>query len=547
MPCFIPSKRLRQCLCLLLLTLAISIGGGCLRAIAQTPEPTAIPTPDKAVVAVDGTALFQVSGSGEYTAKERADLINLQLKDAVVSPAAIAVNVEERNQLPTLLLNDRYLLTVTAKDTDPGISPPEQATLWAQELEAKIQAAQAERRPEYLKWAALQAGVVLLGVGVLHWFLGWLRQRGLRRLSQSLQEAAAIDSAELSPTSTSTRYLAQFLKILLAVVRAGLWGVAVLYVTNLFPLTRLWSYQVKNAIAATFTSPLLPLGPNAYSLIDLLLLAFFLVGVVITAGIVTDLLRSRLLTLAGISRGVQEVIAILIKYSFITIGVLVLLQIWGLDLSSLTIVASALGVGVGFGLQDIAKNFGSGLVLVFERPIQVGDFIEIGASMGTVEKIGARSTQIRTLDHVTIIVPNSRFLGEEVINWSHGNPISRLHIPVGVAYSADPKLVKTILRDAAQSHPDVLQEPPPQVLFKGFGDSALNFDLLVWTMVPHRQFLLTSDLYFKIFERLQAQAIEIPFPQRDLHLRSGALALSPETESLLTNLSKLDAPNQAQR
>ncbi len=515
----------------------MSFGGGLLAAIAQTPDVSASPPPDKAVVAIDGTSLFRVNASGDYSAKERAELINLQLKNAVATPMEINVKVEERNQLPTLLLNDRYLLTVTAKDTDPGLTPNEQAAIWEQQLEAKIQAAQAERQPEYLKWAALQTGLVLLGVGLVHWFLGWLRQRGLHRLRQSLNEAAAFDAAEPTPMNASARYLARFLKLLLTLVRVGLWCAAVLYVTNLFPLTRLWSYQVKSAIAATFTSPILPLGPNSYSLVDLLLLAVFLVGVVIAAGVVTDVLRSRLLTLAGISRGVQEVIAILIKYSFITIGVLVMLQIWGLDLSSLTILASALGVGVGFGLQDIAKNFGSGLVLVFERPIQVGDFIQIGSSMGTVEKIGARSTQIRTLDHVTIIVPNSRFLGEEVINWSHGNPISRLHIPVGVAYSADPTVVRTVLRDAAQTHPDVLQEPPPQVLFKGFGDSALNFDLLVWTMLPHRQFVLQSDLYFKIFECLQAQSIGIPFPQRDLHVRSGTLALSPAAEAVLAHLA----------
>ena len=239
---------------------------------------------------------------------------------------------------------------------------------------------------------------------------------------------------------------------------------------------------------------------------------------------------------AGINRGAQEAIAILAKYGLIFIGTLVLLQIWGLDISSLAIVASALGVGIGLGLQDIAKNFGSGIVLVFERPIQVGDFVEVGDYKGTVERIGARSTEIRTLDRVSIIVPNSRFLENEVINWSHRNPISRLHLPVGVAYGCDAKAVEGALLEAASSHASVLKSPPPQVLFKSFGDSSLNFELLVWTKEPERQFLLTSDLYYKIYEVLGQRQIEIPFPQRDLHLRSGTLGLSPQVESALIQM-----------
>jgi potassium-dependent mechanosensitive channel len=277
------------------------------------------------------------------------------------------------------------------------------------------------------------------------------------------------------------------------------------------------------------------LGRQAYSIIDLLILGALLFSIITMAGVLTNLLRSRVLQRAGINRGLQEVIAMLTKYSVVTIATIILLQIWGLDLSSLAILASALGVGIGFGLQDIAKNFGSGLVLVFERPIQVGDFVEVGEFKGTVEQIAARSTEIRTLDHVSIIVPNSRFLEKEVINWSHRNPVSRLHIPVGVAYQADPQTVQTALLEAAQNHPDVLPSPPPTVLFQGFGDSALNFELLVWTSTPNRQFLLRSDLNFLIFETLKRWHIEIPFPQRDLHLRS--LQVAPELRETLSQIS----------
>jgi small-conductance mechanosensitive channel len=175
---------------------------------------------------------------------------------------------------------------------------------------------------------------------------------------------------------------------------------------------------------------------------------------------------------------------------------------------------------------------------LFERPIQVGDFIEVGDLHGTVERIGARSTEIRTLDRVSIIVPNSRFLDSEVINWSHDNPLSRLHLPVGVAYGSDPHQIRSLLLETAAGHPKVLSSPPPQVFFKGFGDSALDFELLVWTAEPNKQFLLKSDLYFRLYEAFSQHQIEIPFPQQDLHLRSGRLELSPQLELAMLGLAE---------
>ncbi|MEP0960158.1 mechanosensitive ion channel domain-containing protein [Microcoleus sp. FACHB-1515] len=485
-------------------------------AIAQPTNP-----PADATITLDGQALFEVSSSGQYSAQDRASLINLQLIDAVRSPRPPSVRVEQRNDSPTLLLNDRYLLTVTEADAMPGRTPDEQAAVWAQRLQDALQQAQSQRSPTYLREMTRFAIGIGLGVMLLHWLLGAMQRRVLRSLQRRFSTPVDIQA------ESSSRPLEDLLKLLVTIARVGLWTIATLYITNLFPVTRAWSYQVTDALKSSFTSPIVSLGRNAYSVTDLLLLAGLIAGLVALAGTITNLLRSRVLHLAGLSRGGQEVIAILTKYGLITIGTLIVLQIWGLDISSLTILASALGVGIGFGFQDIAKNFGSGLVLILERPIQVGDFVEIGNSKGTVERIGGRSTEIRTLDHVSIIVPNSRFLEEEVINWSHRNPISRLHLPVGVAYSADPQAVRAVLLEAAQSHAEVLQNPAPQVFFLGFGESALNFDLLVWTRKPSRQFILKSDLYFRIFELLQEREIKIPFPQRDLHLRSGTLSLSP--------------------
>lgn len=507
-------KMWAVCLCCLCLLLSIN------PAIAQS-------APSRATVALDGQPLFEIGDSGPYTAADRANAINLQLKEAVKSSDSLKVKIEQRDRLPTLFLDGRYLLTVTTTDAIADSTPTEQATIWAQEIQDAVERAQAERSPEYLQKTALQVvGILCLGI-LIHWLLGWLQ----RQIAQSLQRKLISTSDEILDNQPA-RPIESFLKLLLAIARTLLWSIALLYITNVFPLTRYWSYQITNILISSLTSPILSLGKNSYSVTQLLILAGLVAGLIVLAGTMTNILRSRVLSLAGISRGGQEVIATIAKYSTIAIGTLVLLQVWGLDISSLTILASALGVGIGFGLQDIAKNFGSGLVLVLERPIKVGDFIEVGKFKGTVERIGGRSTEILTLDRVSIVVPNSRFLAEEVINWTHGNPVSRLHVPVGVSYNAEPRQVETILLQAARSHTQVLDEPPPQVLFKGFGDSSIDFDLLVWTPLPHQQFVLTSDLYFRIFALLKEHNIEIPFPQRDLHLRSGNFLPSPPPEQI---------------
>ncbi|BAZ39558.1 MscS mechanosensitive ion channel family protein [Calothrix sp. NIES-4101] len=485
-------------------------------------------------VVVDGYQIFQVSESGQFTAQERAKLINFQLREVVKSDKDIQVKIEERNQSPTILLGDRYLLTVTEKDALPGSTTNEQASLWAKQIQEALAQSQSERSFQYLRNTSILTASILVGAFAISWLLGLFRKRISRIVQIKLNDAhAQILNADLP------KGLALLFDFMLLFARAGIWAGTLIYITNLFPYTRQWSYQISYVLTSSFTSKFITLGNNSYSLINLLILVILLFALIIFAGTITNILRSRVLQqIAGINRGAQEAIAILTKYSLIVVGSIVLLQIWGLDLSSVTILASAFGIGIGFGFQDIAKNFGSGLILVLERPIQVSDFIEVGNLYGTVERISARSTEIRTLDHISIIVPNSRFLETEVINWSHRNPISRLHLPVGVSYDTEPDLVKEALLDATKDQLSVLDTPPPQVLFKGFGDSALNFELLVWTAEPHKQFLIKSNLYFAIYESLRKRNIEIPFPQHDLHLRSGNLKLSPQVEKALLRLSE---------
>lgn len=498
--------------------------------IAENPGEA---TPEKAPIVIDGQQIFEIGGLGQTSAKERAQEINNRLREAVRSEGKIEVTVPENSQNPQILWNNQQLLTVTPSDTEDRNNPQTQAQIWGTQIQASLVNSQSQRSLGYLRNMSIVSIGILILAFALSWLLGFLRARFLAKIIDQLNKTSArFAGADL------VRGLTVLLHLLLITARLGIWVVSILYIANLFPYTRQWSYRITSVLISSFTSSFVSLGSRSYTVIDFLILGGLLFTLVIVAGSATNILRTRVLSAAGINRGAQEAIAILAKYSLIVIGGLVLLQVWGLELSSLTILASALSIGVGFGLQDIAKNFGSGLVLVFERPIQVGDFIEVGKLNGTVERIGARSTEIRTLDHVSIIVPNSRFLESEVVNWSHRNPISRLHIPVGVSYSANPETVRQILLETVQSHPSVLASPPPSILFKRFGDSSLDFDLLVWTSEPHKQFVTISDLYFDIFKALAEHNIEIPFPQRDLHIRSGTLGLSPEIEAALVRLSE---------
>ncbi|MBF2034482.1 MAG: mechanosensitive ion channel [Leptolyngbyaceae cyanobacterium T60_A2020_046] len=482
-----------------------------------------------APVVVDGRTLFELARTDQITAEERADTIRQELADRVESGDELLVAWELRGSLPVILINGRYLMTVTQADAalsnieDPAERAAQLTSLLNRELDAAIQ----ERSQEVLARRGVIAIVVLIVTITLYRLVGLLWRRSLRPTVTLITTTA---DADYPPTGLNL-----LLNLSLVLVRLCLVFGAITYVTNLFPVTRRWSYFLRQQAINGFIEPNLRLGQSQFSILSLLILFGVLLGVVLAASIFTNFLRSRVLHLAGIDRGSREAIAILVKYTVIFVGVVVVLQIWGLDLSSLALIASALGVGIGLGLQNITKDFGSGIVLVFERPIQVGDFVEFGTFRGTVERIGARSTEIKTLDQISIIVPNSRFLEQEVINWSHRNPVSRLRVPVGVAYSANPEQVRDLLVEISLRHPQVLSTPPPVVFFIGFGDSALNFELLVWIAEPHLQLMIRSDLYFAIEAGLREHSIEIPFPQRDLHVRSGELPLqlSPELQQWL--------------
>ncbi|HTR37032.1 MAG TPA: mechanosensitive ion channel domain-containing protein [Bryobacteraceae bacterium] len=214
------------------------------------------------------------------------------------------------------------------------------------------------------------------------------------------------------------------------------------------------------------------------------------------------------------------------EYLIVIVGLMVGLQSAGVNLSSLALLGGALGIGVGFGLQSIATNFVSGLVLLFEGPIKVGDRVEIAQLNGDVVKIGARSTWVRTNDNIIVVMPNSEFIVKPVVNWTATDRQVRFSLSVGVSYGSDPEEVRAVLLRVATQNRDVLSHPAPDVIFTGFGDSSLNFQLRYWTVAQvQTPLILKSDLYFAIFRAFKELRIEIPYPQRDLHLRSDSAPL----------------------
>lgn len=264
---------------------------------------------------------------------------------------------------------------------------------------------------------------------------------------------------------------------------------------------------------------------------SILLLLILFASVIIIERIVQKQLIRRFLSRTKLQSSLQFGLSRIIGYTLIAVGFYVAFQLVGVDLSSLAIIAVSLGVGVGFGLQNIINNFVSGIIILAERPISIGDRIEVAGVAGRVTKMQLRSTTVVTNDNITMIVPNADFISNTVTNWSHGDPKVRIRVPVGVAYGSDLKLLQQLLLEAAGEHPKALRDPSPVVLFTEFGDSSLNFELGVWTQeMTATPVHFTSEMNFIIEQKLRENGIEIPFPQRDLHVRSG-LPTSAEASS----------------
>jgi len=221
----------------------------------------------------------------------------------------------------------------------------------------------------------------------------------------------------------------------------------------------------------------------------------------------------------SLARGLPYALSVLIHYAILLLGFLLAVAALGVDMNRVTFLTGAFGVGVGFGLQSVVNNFVSGIILLLERPIQVGDAIQLGDLEGNVRRIGIRSTTVRTWQGAEVIVPNATFISDRVTNWTLSDRRRRIDLPIGVAYGSDPERVLDLLRATALTVPGVIPEPAPLALFKNFGDSALDFEVRAWTDRFEDWLIIKSRLGVAVNAAFKDAGIAIPFPQRDVTIR----------------------------
>jgi len=264
----------------------------------------------------------------------------------------------------------------------------------------------------------------------------------------------------------------------------------------------------------------LTIGERHFSIGLILAAVVVLYGAFLFSWSVQSLLLDGVILSRKMEQGVRISMARLVHYAIVLVGFLATLSVLGFDFTNIAIIGGALGVGIGFGMQTIVNNFVCGLIMLFERPVKVGDAVEFGDQQGRVKQVGLRATVVETFDNAEIVVPNADLITSQVTNWTLAERRRRLKLPVGVAYGSDVALVMQTLVECAEDHVLVLSDPKPVVIFFGFGDSALDFELRVWISDFDQRRQVQTEINQDIDQRFRDLDIEIPFPQRDLHLRS---------------------------
>jgi small-conductance mechanosensitive channel len=312
--------------------------------------------------------------------------------------------------------------------------------------------------------------------------------------------------------------------------------VAFIIFLGLIPLLALiWGAQKSDIYALWLKlNDGIPLGQARLTLTGIVsFLVVFSLGYAATK-LIQRILKSNVLPKTRLDAGGKNALISGVGYSGIILSTMIAVSSTGLDLSSLAIVAGALSVGLGFGLQTIVSNFVSGIILLIERPIKEGDWIEVAGFSGTVRKISVRSTQIQTFDRGTVIVPNSELIAGSVLNYTHSNAMGRVKVPVGVAYGSDPRKVEKILLKVAENHPHTLKNPGPSVVFMGFGLDSLDFEIRAFMKDVGYVLAIKSDMNYQIIKEFEKAKIEIPFAQRDITIKNAEQL----TQAFKSNLKK---------
>lgn len=283
--------------------------------------------------------------------------------------------------------------------------------------------------------------------------------------------------------------------------------------------------EIYDLIARILTFPvtLSAGGGLQFSIVSLTVAILFLIVVLRVSKVAQRFIQRTLLERLPLDPGVSYTLQRLAHFIVMTVGALLALKIgFGVDLTSVAVIFTALSVGIGLGLKEISGDVASGFVLLFERPVRIGDRIRLSGDglEGDVIEIGLRTTKVRTIDNMTVIVPNSRLANDTYVNWSYGGKAVKLRVGVGAAYGSNVDAVREALLVAATRVDGVAADPAPSVVFTDFGASSLDFELVVWVLEPHEHPSVRSDLRFAIAREFDASGIEIPFPQRDLHIKT---------------------------
>lgn len=314
--------------------------------------------------------------------------------------------------------------------------------------------------------------------------------------------------------------------IRIRVRRAARWLGVILWI-----LAALTLFSVRDVVFSYLGVALsaeLSVGSIKLSLGHLVAVAFAVWIAILVSRFIRFILEEDVYPRIDVGTGVSYAISTIVHYAILTVVLLLAVAALGFELSQFAIVAGAIGIGVGFGLQNIINNFVSGMILLFERPVKVGDTVQIGTQLGTLTQIGLRASVLRKVDGSDVIIPNSQLISEEVVNWTMSDDKRRLDIPIGVAYGTDPQRVLELLKGVADANDEILVEPAPKALFLAFGESSLDFELRAWTENTDDWVTIRSQLVTTVCAALTEAGIEIPFPQRDLNLRSVAASVAKD-------------------
>jgi len=443
-------------------------------------------------------------------------------------------------QLPPLFKREVYALFVVAALVSFGwLARPSRLSLLLMQA-----------RSRRVLMIGIRGGLLLLALSLTANIIGYVslsQVLGLTALVGPFLAAALYCGARVSTLILSTLLHTNWVRALPETPRDALerWGGRVLAVAALLLwlkaiLQLLTMYDtVKDALSRLLQFPIgfekvhFTLGGT------ITVLLILLVGYAL-ANAFTFFLKKSVLSRLPLQRGVPYAISTVTYYLLLFVIATAAISAAGVELDKFTVLTGALGVGLGFGLQNIVNNFVSGLILLFERPIHVGDTVDVNGLVGTVRRIGARSSTVLTYQGAEVIVPNSNLLSNQVINWTLSSQWRRVDVPVGIAYGTDPERVIKLLVGVAESYPGVLLVRPPTAFFLGFGESTLKFELRFWCAQQDLWFQLQSDVTIAVAKALREAGIEIPFPQRDLHVRSfdSSVAESLTNNSVLTTSSQ---------